>query len=101
MVENIKSMKTTGLERMDKFMSRFIDLEHPGRNENKRVNYYDIKKRKGCIISNLKNKTTCTIPLDESKSLGEILSRSVEDKKYTHLQSQFWSSYYPFFGGCC
>ena len=52
MVENIKSMKTTGLERIDKFMSRFIDLEHPGKNENKRVNYYDIKKRKGCIISN-------------------------------------------------
>ena len=59
------------------------------------------KKEKVVSFQTVKNKTTCTIPLEESKSLGEILSRSVEDKKCTHLQSQFRSSYYTFFGGCC
>ena len=81
MVENIKTTKTRGLERMDEFISRFTNFEYPGRNENKRASYYDsIKKEKVVSFQTVKKKTPVTIPLDESKSFGEILSR-FEGKK--------------------
>ena len=64
------------LERMDEFISRFTDFEYPGRNENKRANYYDsIKKEKVLSFQTVKKKTPVTIPLDDSKLFDEILSR--------------------------
>ena len=79
MIENIKTTKARGLERMDQFISRFTDFKYPGRNENKRASYYDsIKKEKVVSFQTVKKKTPVTIPLDESKSFGEILSRFEE-----------------------
>ena len=81
MVENIKATKTKGLERMDEFICRFTDFYYPSRNENKRASYYDsIKKEKVVSFQTVKKKTRVTIPLDERKSFGEILSR-FEGKK--------------------
>ena len=79
MVENIKTRKTIGLVRMDEFTSRFTDFEYLGRNESKSGSYYGrIKKEKVLSFQNVKKKTPATIPLDESKSFGEILSRFEE-----------------------
>ena len=76
MIENIKTTKTRGLERMDQFIPRFTDFKCPGRNENKRASYYDsIKKEKVVSFQTVKRKTPVIIPLDENKSFGEILSR--------------------------
>ena len=56
-------------------------VEYPGRNENKKASYCDnIKKEKVVSFQTVKKKTPDTIPLDESKSFGEILSR-FEGKK--------------------
>ena len=56
MVENIKTTKTRGLERMDEFTSRFTDFEYPGRKESKRANYYDsIKIEKVVSFQTVKN----------------------------------------------
>ena len=66
---------------MDNFISMFTDFKYPGRNENKRDSYYgSIKKEKVGSFQTFKKKTLVTIPLDESKSFGEILSR-FEGKK--------------------
>ena len=76
MVENIKTRKTIVLERMDEFTSRFTDFEYLGRNESKSGSYYgSIKKEKVLSFQNVKKKTPVTIPLDESKSFVETLSR--------------------------
>ena len=74
MVENIKTTKTRGLERMDEFISKFTDFKYPGGNENKRASYYDsIKKEKVVSFQTVKKKTLVTIPLEENKSFGKIL----------------------------
>ena len=47
MVENIKPIKTRGLERINEFISRYTNFEYLGRNENKRASYYgSIKKER-------------------------------------------------------
>ena len=81
MVKNVKTTKTRGLERMDKFISRITDFEYPGRNENKRASYYE----KVASFQTVKKKTLVTIPLDESKSFGEILSRFEGRKLNLHM----------------
>ena len=90
MVESFKTAKERGLERIDEFISRFTDFEHPGRNKNKRASYYDsIKKEKVVSFQTVKKKTPVTIPLDESKSFGEILSR-FEGKKLNLRMIMDW-----------
>ena len=73
---------------IDEFLSRFNYIEYPGRNESKRASYYySIKKEK---FQTVKKKTLVTIPLDESKSFGEILSR-FEGKKLNLPIIMDWS----------
>ena len=91
MVENIKTTKTRGLEGMDEFISRFTVFEYPCRNENKRASYYDsIKIEKVVSFQTVKKKTPVTIPFDESKSFGEILSR-FEGKNLNLRMIMDWS----------
>ena len=89
MIENIKITKASGLERMDEFISRFTDFEYPGRNENKKASYYDSIKKKRLYHFKLSQKILVTIPLDESKSFGEILSR-FEGKKLNFCMIMDW-----------
>ena len=63
MVESFKTAKERGLERIDEFISRFTDFEHPGRNKDKRASYYDsIKKEKVVSFQTVKKKTLVTVP---------------------------------------
>ena len=76
---------------MDEFISGFTDFEYPGKNENKKSSCYkSIKKEKTVSFQTVKKKTPVTIPLDESKSFSERLSR-FEGKKLNLRMIMDWS----------